>query len=397
MVEKNIDILIVGGGLIGTALSSALSSSKFKTLLIDAKPTHLTDTDTFDARSLALSPASIRILKMLQVWPSLAEYATAIKTIHISEQGKFGRTLLKSEDSSPLGVVVEMQHLSQAIEQSVDKSTTLSARLTAFDATNNIATIQTANTEMRVQARIVVAADGANSILRQLCALPVKEHDYAQDAIVANIGLTKSHEGRAFERFTSSGPLALLPMTGCRAALVWSLPRDAAARLQKASDTQFLNTLQQAFGYRLGRLVKVGLRTTFPLQQIIMPTQTCQSIVFIGNAAHTLHPVAGQGFNLSLRDIATLAQCLTEEGLHAQTLQHYQKLRTHDQAAMTYFTHGLIKIFSPQFACASMARGLGLLMLEHSTLLQKCLLHYARGFGGITPDLACGIPLAGEI
>jgi 2-octaprenyl-6-methoxyphenol hydroxylase len=161
----------------------------------------------------------------------------------------------------------------------------------------------------------------------------------------------------------------------------------------KTSEDDFLKALQQTFGYRLGRFIQVGRRVLYPLKQVIMPQTVSNSVVFIGNAAHTLHPVAGQGFNLGLRDVATLAQYIAKEGLSTTMLRHYQQARHHDQAVITRLTDNLVGLFTHQLPGLSIARGLGLMTLDNSTLLKKLLSRYARGFGGVIPDLVCGIPL----
>ncbi len=394
MADEQVDILIVGGGLTGAALMLALVDSGYSTRLVEAKPFADKVRADFDARSLALAPASVRILQMLNIWPYLEAHATAIDTIHVSEQRRFGSASLHGESDGPLGVVVEMQHIHHALHQLLLSQQIISpATLRAFDVTNGIATLATGLGELTVQARLVVAADGADSHMRHLCNLPAEIKDYEQQAIVANIGLARSHHHCAYERFTPSGPLALLPMTGMRSSLVWSLPPSDAAALMAMSEGEFLRALQRAFGYRLGRFIKTGHRALFPLRQVIMPQQSAWPVVFVGNAAHTLHPVAGQGFNLGLRDVALLAQCITQDGLNQAMLQTYQQLRRHDQVAITRFTNGLIELFTNQLPGLGVARGAGLLALNNAVFLKKLLARYARGFAGTTPDLVCGIPL----
>jgi len=369
VVDEQVDILIVGGGLTGATLMLALVNSGLSVRLVEAKPFADKVGVDFDARTLALAPASVRILKMLKVWPLLAEHATAIDTIHVSEQRRFGSASLQGEDIDPLGFVVEMQHIHHALHQLLSPQQIIApASLCAFDAANSIATITTGKREIRLQARLVVAADGADSQMRKLCNLGAEEKDYEQHAIVANIGLTRSHQHCAFERFTPSGPLALLPMTGLRSSLVWSLPPNDAARIMGMNEQDFLTTLQRAFGYRLGRFIKVGQRALFPLRQVIMPKQVAWPVVFVGNAAHTLHPVAGQGFNLGLRDVALLAQCITREGLNESMLQTYQQTRRHDQLAITRCTDGLIELFTSRLPGAGIARGAGLIALDNTAV-----------------------------
>lgn len=394
MVDRDIDILIVGGGLTGAALMMALADTGFSTLLVETKPFSESVHTNFDARSLALSPASVRILHMLNVWPLLSTFATAIETIHVSEQYRFGNVRLQGDKQNPLGYVVEMQHISRALHQLLDQQQILApAQLTAINASNGTATMTCSIGNLTVRARLIVAADGADSSVRTLCALEAKIKDYAQHAIVANIGLARAHQQCAYERFTSAGPLALLPLTEQRASLVWAMQPLDAERLMAMSEVDFLNELQRAFGYRLGRFSRAGERMIYPLKQVLMSKQVVGKVVFVGNAAHTLHPVAGQGFNLGLRDVAMLAQCIVHEGLTPEMLNHYQQSRRHDQAAITDFTNGLVELFTSHIPGVGLARTLGLMAVDNIPFLKNLLARYARGYAGVIPDLVCGIAL----
>ena len=394
MVTKEIDILIVGGGLTGATLMLALRGLGYSALLVDAQPFENKIKADFDARSLALSPASQRILAMLGIWEPLQEYATPINLIHVSEQHHFGASRLQGKNDAALGYVIEMQYINRALQQLLDPEHILApATVHSLDLSKNLATVVTDAGEIKINARLMVAADGARSAMRRFCGLPSQTKLYGQQAIVANIGLLKPHQGRAYERFTPHGPLALLPMQENRMSLVWAMPPQEAEQLMSLSDVEFLQRLQRAFGYRLGRFSKTGQRFSYPLQQVLMPQQVKESVVFVGNAAHTLHPVAGQGFNLGLRDIATLAQCIAKQGLNAEMLQHYMQLRAHDQKAITQFTDGLIRVFTSRLPGLGCARGLGLIALDNIPALKNLLARYARGFGGVTPDLVCEIAL----
>lgn len=229
--------------------------------------------------------------------------------------------------------------------------------------------------------------------MRRLCDLSAQTTLYVQHGLVANIGLAKPHAGKAYERFTPQGPMALLPMQNKRMSLVWAMSPKEAARMQSLSDAEFLRQLQQNFGYRLGRFTKVGARSAFPLQQVIMPQQVKWPVVFIGNAAHTLHPVAGQGFNLGLRDVAALAQCISQEGLSKEMLNHYVRLRAHDQKMILGLTDGLVRVFTSRMPGLGLVRSLGLLAFDNIPLLKNLLTRYTSGFGGAIPDLVCEIAL----
>ena len=392
MTEKQTDILIIGGGLIGAALMLALEGKGFSTLLVESTPFEDRILPDFDARTLAVSPASVRILQSLGVWPALSPGATPIDSIHVSEQGRFGTACLTNPGESPSGFVIEMQHISRAMHQVLPHQKIMApATLLALDSRLGIATIKQNNKERILRARLIVAADGTDSTVRRMAGLDVVTKDYGQQAIVANIGLNRSHANTAWERFTPRGSLAMLPMTNQRASMVWAMPTQEARHMMALTDPVFLARLQQAFGYRLGRLMKPGTRVAFPLRQVIMPTQTAWPLVFVGNAAHTLHPVAGQGFNLGLRDVATLAQCVIQYGLDAGMARHYLAMRRYDQTAITGFTNALVGIFTNRFPGLGLARGLSLLALDTLPWLQKSLVHHAGGFAGKVPDLVCGI------
>lgn len=396
MINKEIDILVIGGGLTGATLMLALQGLGYSTLLVEAKPFSDKINPDFDARSLALSPSSRRILTMLGVWDHLKAHATPIEMIHVSDQHHFGVSRLKSPLNDSLGHVVEMQHINQALHQLLHPDQLMApAILQSLDYKNGSAIIRSDSDDINIVARLVVAADGTQSGVRRFCNLSAKVKQYNQHAIVANVGLLKSHEQCAYERFTVQGPLALLPMQDNRMSLVWAVPPNEAAQLLSLSDTDFLRKLQKAFGYRAGRFVKVGKRFSFPLQRVLMSQQIQWPVVFVGNAAHTLHPVAGQGFNLGLRDVATLAQCMVERGLTEDMLLHYVQLRARDQQAITCLTDGLIQVFTSHLPGLGVVRGLGLMALDNVPVLKNLLVRYARGFGGAIPDLVCEIALNG--
>lgn len=393
MIEQ-VDILIIGGGLTGATLMLALADKGYSCLLVDTHSLTNKITSNFDARSLALSPASVRILQMLKLWSLIEPDASAIKTIHVSEQGRFGGARLTSSQDKSLGYVVETQHINRALFALLDKDKIVApAQLSALSKTEGIATIKTQTGERVIKAELIVAADGSDSMVRKLSKIPIKAKTYAQHAIVANIGLKRDHLGNAYERFTASGPLALLPMTQSRAALVWAMNPTLAKQLQQASGKQFLAELQKAVGYRLGRFQQVGKRAIFPLQHLTMPKKTAWPLVFVGNAAQTLHPVAGQGFNLGLRDVAALAQCIIQFGLDEQMLEHYQMMRQHDTNAISYLTRGLVELFTSRLPGLPFTRSIGLIAIDNFAFLQRCLVHYASGYAGVTPDLVCGIAL----
>lgn len=397
MTNQQVDILIIGGGLTGASLMLALRGFGLRTLLVEAATfADKTEAD-FDARSLALSPASKKILNNLGVWSLLEDCVTPIETIHVSDKNHFGVSRLQAKPNQSLGYVAQMQDINKALQELLLTEELLApARLSALDIQKQRAVITTNTGEVTIDFQLLVAADGAESSVRTLCGLSAAVKQYQQQALVANIGLNKPHNYRAYERFTSQGPLALLPMSDNRMSMVWAMQPNEAEKMLLLSDAEFLKQLQATFGYRLGKLAKTGKRYSFPLKQVLMPQQAHWPVVFVGNAAHTLHPVAGQGFNLGLRDVATLAQCIASHGLNKSILDKYIELRRHDQQMITRLTDGLIHVFSSRLPGMSFARSLGLIAFDTIPALKNILARYARGFGGVIPDLVCDIALTSK-
>jgi len=249
-------------------------------------------------------------------------------------------------------------------------------------------------TELR--ARLLVAADGARSRVRELTGIPVRQVDYGQTAIVVNLTPEYPHRQVAYERFTPSGPLALLPMSGNRCAAVWSVRRHAVDELLALKNEDFCQRLQAQFGERLGAFQNPGKRQAFPLNLTYVREPAWPRLVFIGNAAHALHPVAAQGLNLGLRDVATLAQTVahTQNDIGGSALlQQYADWRKRDHMAMTGFTDGLVRVFSNTFLPVVIARNLGLLALDLLPPVKRALVRRTMGLAGRLPRLARGIPL----
>lgn len=395
MTDYQVDIVIIGGGLSGAALLHALTPTGLRVLMVDSQDLFKPQTNMNDTRSLTLSIASMRILQSLNLWSEIATKTTAIHKIHVSEQNRFGTACLEAPNQQSLGYVVPIQHLVHILYKNIARDRVLApATVTAFDSEQRIVTIQKDNKQQTIQATLVVAADGSHSSMRDFCGLAVKIKEYEQYALVTHLNLARAHQHIAYERFTPSGPLALLPLEPKKMGLVWSLPPAEAEQLVTMEDEAFLQKLIQVFGYRLGRFTGVGKRMTYPLRQMLMPQTVQGSVVFIGNAAHTLHPVAGQGFNLGLRDVAMLAQIIRQGELSSPTLlNQYQQARMHDQTAIARFTDGLIALYGRSGLGIRTARQLGLLALDNNRLLKNIVARYASGLAGVVPDLVCGIPL----
>lgn len=375
------DILIVGGGLTGTLLALALKTSRYSVLLCDEGPAHQKMNPSFDARSIALNQASQNILYHLGLWNDLKPYVTPIQHIHVSSQGQFGCAALKANPERPLGVVVEMHRLHEILNKVLPElQVRPHLRLTGFDVQTRgvqFTTVDGSTADITFHPQLLVAADGTDSTLRRLSQQPVQRKAYLQHALVANIGLKHPHHGKAFEHFTSEGPLALLPLEDNRMSLVWCCTPLEAKRLDELPEPEFLKALQIAFGYRLGRFSEAGRRQIFPLTQQVMPHPIAEHLVFIGNAAQTLHPIAGQGLNLGLRDLNTLAACILEQGLDQNMLKTYESKREPDRRGVIQATDGLLQLF--QNKRLSWLRQLALFTFDQSSLLQSMLIRYAGG------------------
>ena len=423
MTTTKADIAIVGGGLTGLALARALRDSPYSIVLLDKTPapTSLTGRHTpsfeaphFDDRSLAISESSRRLLSALDIWSAIEHEASPIRQIHISDRGHFGRCQLRAEEHgvSAFGHVVELRVLGQALWHSVQNQANLTvlsstevthiescalvpneqppnepsdsgARL-HFSSVNAATPSATDAVAQCLQAQVVLAADGGLSRLRGMDGLHAETFDYQQTALIANIETELAHAGRAYERFTPTGPLALLPLTRQRMSLVWTLNAEEAKRLAVAQESDFLQELQRAFGWRLGKLGKVGARTTFPLLRVSAHCRRQGQILLMGNASATLHPIAGQGFNLALRDLMALAAHVqmpsNEQALSAASLARFVDERALDTRHVIATTHNLVQLFSNDHPLLSGLRALSLSALDSMPVLKRYAATQAMGF-----------------
>ncbi len=407
--KTSFDIIICGAGLSGLMLAHALGNLNLSIALIDAKAfVHQNQTineasqQHRDLRTLALSKISERILKNLSLKAALDECAFAIKNIHISNRGHFGFSRINANalGFNEVGWVIGFDKLTHILS----KQLTTQKNLTIFDKTNIFATqlsdnertlsIQREQKAMTLTAKLVIACDGTHSFMREQLSIPVRQVDYQQSAIVANVGVgNQNAEATAYERFTESGPLALLPINDKTFSLVWSLQPEVAKIISNADDKTFLESLQNAFGYRVGEFSWVGKRQSFELTLVKSETLIADRAILLGNAAHTLHPIAGQGFNLTLRDIADLQQmlsdCIEEKqdpGVVSK-LNTYAARRKKDVDHMINFTHQLVKIFSNEYWPHTLIRNLALTLADLSPLKRQIAFR-AMGFIKHMPALA---------
>lgn len=408
MMNTDFDILIVGGGMVGASLGVALGALPLRVGLIEAVEFESGAQPSYNDRTVALSYGSKRIFESLKVWERIeAQGATPIEKIHISDRGRFGFTRLAASDAGveALGFVAENRALGQALKAALAQTSNLTFLCPAlmqeitFTPESARVTLMRGDRVETLTARLVVAADGGNSAVRGQAGIEAQRTEYKQTALVTNVSSEFAHQNIAYERFTDRGPLALLPMRDRRCAVVWSLPPERVETLLALTDAQFLEALQECFGTRLGHFQKVGKRIAYPLALTKVGEHIRPRLVLIGNAAHTVHPVAGQGFNLGLRDVAALAQVLAEAQQGGEdfgelnVLQRYLDWRRRDNFAVSAFTDGLVRLFSNDFLPLSVARNLGLVAVDLLPPLKRRLLRLSMGLAGRLPRLARGLPL----
>ncbi len=399
------DVVIAGGGMVGASLALALSrysEGRLSVLLVESFPFPKAGSGpvyrpSFDARSTALSYGSRQILESIGVWGSLSEHLTTIEKIHVSDRGHIGSTLMDAHEQGwpALGYVVENAWLGSVLLDALHSAegvTCLSpASVAAVVQNGDFAqlTLQACDGDTRgARCRLLAVADGAQSGLRDALGIASHTNDYGQSAVIANVTFEKPHDGIAYERFTDAGPLALLPLSDSeerqpRAALVWTLSPAEAESLMAADEAVFLRTLQERFGYRQGRLLRCGERASFPLQLVEAEEQVRPNVVVVGNAAHALHPVAGQGFNLALRDLVRLAQQVAAADVQRigelPFLRDYLHQQDNDQRATIEFSHQLPNLFAQSNPVFSLGRNLGLLALDVMPGLKQRFVAQAAG------------------
>ncbi len=403
--EPEFDVLVAGGGLVGASLARALAGSPLRIALVEAMPPGRAGKPGFDERSTALAPTSRRLFRALGCWNALAAEAAPIRVIHVSDQGHFGITRLRAADHGldALGHVVPNRVLGGVLaeglagQRNVQLFAPARVRHVQQDAGGVIVDLDGDDLAPRVRTRLLVAADGGDSPIRRQLGITMSQRDYGQSALVANVAPDRDPGGWAYERFTRTGPLALLPLSGGRCALIWTMPPARAARLMQLDDAAVLGQLQDAFGYRLGRINGIGERSLYPLHLRQARRLVEGRTVLLGNAARTLHPVAGQGFNLALRDVAELADCICRAAHSgwdpgsAAVLAGYQRRRRRDQRKVAGFTDALVRAFSSSDPLLATGRNLGLVALELIPGLRHGLARQAMGWGGPLPRLSRGL------
>lgn len=395
-LKTDFDILIVGGGMVGSTLALALRDGPFSVAMIEAYPSEEGRSPSFDDRSSALSLGSQRILDALGFWSDVSAGAEPIHSIHVSDRGFWGTTRMTAAELrvDALGYVIENRAFGRVLNQRLAASESVQVFCPAvlsgigFEKGCAHVTMVYAGQLCDVTARLVVAADGAHSMVRRFLDVQAITESYRQTAVIANVIVQQGVRYMAFERFTAGGPIAFLPMREhqgqSRYAVVWTVAADDAANVLALSDEAFLSELQARFGYRLGRLLQVGQRVGYPLVLSNSAQGFAERTLFVGNAMQALHPVAGQGFNLGLRDILDLRTLLLSMGAAVDIgsdyfLQRYTQLRSADRDSTVRRTDRLVKLFSNTCAPLGVLRGMGLTLVDNVPLLRQQIARTSMG------------------
>ena len=395
-------VIIVGGGMVGLSLALMLAKSNIAVKLLEAvKYPNYDDENlapyhsSFDARNTALSRRSVQIYQKLGLWDALQQHATPILQVHITEQGSFGKARLVAEQEKveSFGQVIENAWLGRVLLTQVRQQALIElidgVEVTSLEQDQQQVTIHALRDQenLELQTQLLIAADGRDSFCRQAIGVGVDVHDYDQVAIVTAVQTSKPHQHVGFERFSALGPLALLPLPGeYRRSVVWPVKKGTEAEwLGEENDQHFLDALQQTYGDRAGKFEKTGKRFSYPLSQVLAHKQAVGRVVLMGNAAHTIHPVAGQGFNLCLRDADVLVRFLTQHLTQSEdigdpeNLLAYEQSRLKDQQRVIKFCDSVVRGFSNQNPVLKLLRNTGLVAFDVVPGIKPLVANYAMG------------------
>ena len=396
------EVIIVGGGMVGLSLALMLAKANIAVKLLEAiKYPNYDDANlapyhsSFDARNSALSRRSVQIYQELGLWHALQAHATPILEVHITEQGSFGKARLKAEQEKveSFGQVIENAWLGRVLLTEVRKQPLIElidgVQVTSLTQDTDQALIEAirGGKHLSLQAKLVIAADGRDSFCRKALGIGASEHDYDQVAIVTTVQTSKPHNHVGFERFSHLGPLALLPLPGeYRRSVVWPVKKGTEGEwLGDENDQHFLDALQETYGDRAGKFQKTGKRFSFPLSQVLAEKQAVGRVVLMGNAAHTIHPVAGQGFNLCMRDAYVLVRYLTEQLAQSDDIGQpsmllaYEQARLTDQQRVIKFCDSVVRGFSNQNPILKFIRNTGLVAFDTIPGIKPLVANYAMG------------------
>ena len=405
-----LDLAIAGGGLVGASLALALAPLGLRIALVEgvAPVAGSGEHPSFDERTTALANGTVRVFRSLDVWRHMEREATPIRRIHVSEQGRFGTARIDAAEQGleALGYVLPNRVIGAGLWNGLHGCPGVEliapARVvgTELDGDARVLVFERDGVEQRLTARLVVAADGAKSLVREQAGIGSDHRAYGQSAIIATVTTQRFHEYVAYERFTPDGPIAVLPLTEGRCGIVWTQRPAEATRLLALGDAEFLAEFQRAFGFRLGRILRVGARHTYELGLARTSSHVAERLAVVGNAAQSMHPIAGQGFNLGLRDAASLAEVIADAGTAGQhdpgareTLAAYARWREEDQGRIVAFTDGLVRLFGSPLGLARGLRSAGLLAFDALPPAKAAMARLSVGAAGRVPRLARGVPL----
>jgi len=407
-MTKQFDIVISGGGLSGALMALSLIDCKKRNgqplsiAIIEANPILKDPSLTFDDRVLALSHGTASYLHDLGVWQQLKSVAEPINNIHISDRGFYGKARLYAEHHqvNALGFVVEMSLIGQALLAQLTDKNKSTANITWFTP-DKITDVNwqekhvelTLNSATKLEAKLLLACDGAHSACREFANISVQTSDYGQSALIANVSTAIAHNNLAFERFTDTGPIAMLPLSkqngandDSRCSLVWTLPPEQAQQMSALNDKEFKQSLERAFGSWLGEITHVGKRDVYPLKLLTADEQVFHRMALIGNASHTIHPIAGQGFNLGVRDVKQMAELIKLSLKNNQdigqfsALSEYAAQRKLDHNQVIGLTDSLVTLFSNTLPPLVMGRNVGLKVMNYLTPLKNTLVRKTMGY-----------------
>ncbi|WP_434524113.1 2-octaprenyl-6-methoxyphenyl hydroxylase [Photorhabdus asymbiotica] len=387
------NVIIVGGGMTGATLAlaiSSLSKGQIHVSLIEAAEPEQKHPG-FDARAIALAYGTCQRLQQIGVWSALEDYVIPITHVHVSDRGHAGFVNLRAKDYNipALGNVIELYHAGQSLFGLLKNAPGVTlycpSKVLAVERTTS-SVIVTLEDGEQLQGELLVAADGSHSAIGYACHIQRQQHHYEQVAVITNVLTSEHPQGRAFERFTEYGPLALLPMSGGGSSLVWCHRLAQRKEIAGWNNEQFLRQLQRAFGWRLGKILEAGQRHSYPLTLSTANQQISHRLVLVGNAAQTLHPIAGQGFNLGMRDVMTLAQIVSAAFAAGQdigtysVLANYQQQRVLDRENTIDMTDGLIRIFANRYFPLQVSRNFGLMVMEKCSPMRDILARQTLGW-----------------
>ena len=405
MSTQDFDIVIAGGGMVGTSLAVALQPLGYRIAVVEPVARSAEAQPSFDERSTALSRSSQRSFEAMGLWPDIVAASTPIRQVHVSDKGRFGFAHIDADEQGveALGYVCINRVLGGVLARAFEAAPTVRflcpARISGVSggAEKREVTVRHEDgSEETLKTRLLVAADGARSEVRSLLGISASVVDYGQTAIIGNVLTELPNNGVAYERFTEAGPIAMLPITNGRTAFVWILDSSDANDLLELDDPAFTAALNEAFGTRLGGFSRIGARAAYPLRLSRAERLTAPRAVVVGNAAHGLHPVAAQGFNLGMRDVAALVDCIADDedpGSEA-LLRRYREWRRPDQEKLVDFTHGIVRLFGSKRPSIRVARNLGMLGFDFLPGVRRAFAEHTMGLKGRLPRLSRGIPIS---